>query len=44
MGTRSKGFRLDKEFKSAKNLKLWCKARGIDFKEHCEKYHIKIGS
>uniref|UniRef100_A0A6M3LY19 Uncharacterized protein n=1 Tax=viral metagenome TaxID=1070528 RepID=A0A6M3LY19_9ZZZZ len=43
MGTSSKGNQnRAKTFRSTKNLKQWCKARGIDFKQHCEEYHIRL--
>uniref|UniRef100_A0A6M3JG83 Uncharacterized protein n=1 Tax=viral metagenome TaxID=1070528 RepID=A0A6M3JG83_9ZZZZ len=41
MGTSSKMSKY-KKFKSTKNLKQWCKARGIDFKKHCAEYHIEL--
>lgn len=41
MGSRSK-MKVDKKYTSTKSLKQWCKARGIDFKEHCAKFGITL--
>jgi hypothetical protein len=41
MGTSSK-IDTRKRFISTKPLKQWCKARGIDFREHCKKHNLKL--
>jgi hypothetical protein len=41
MGSRSQK-KPYKPFRSTKNLKQWCRARGIDFKVHCETNKLKL--